>query len=259
MKRGDKTIVFVDLLGFAQLTEDWPRRIVHRRHGSMRTRSTSDASNRLSSFHNILDQMVHEFTLMTNSIQAMSFSDCAFVLVGNSYLSAEFAVELMQHYIRAFVPVRMGIAAGTFWPGRQSSDVAGGTVISRNIFYGTAIVRAHRAESNGLAGMRIFLHESLNGVPSFGPRPVLRFDKPANGVFGELSYLYDQHQYRNVSVRGDAETDDMTLWVHASDLRDSVEKKARPRVHQQYAQTLAALNRMRVASGRTKFERIRRS
>jgi hypothetical protein len=259
MKRGDKTIVFVDLLGFARLTEDWPHRIIHRRRGSLRTSSTSDSSNRLMTFHNVLDQTIQEFARMSNVITAMSFSDCAFVLVGNSYLSAEFAAELMQHYVRAYVPVRMGIAAGTFWPGRQSSDVIGGSVISRAIFYGTAIVQAHRAESSGLAGMRIFLHQSLDGVPNFGPRPILRFPVQTNGVFGELSYLYHRDQYRNVSRPESIDADDDALWVSVADLRSSVDKKAPRRAHRQYVETLAALNRMRRALGRPQFKNLRRA
>ena len=256
MKRGDKAVVFVDILGFARLTEDWPRRIIHRRKGTMRFSGTSESRNRLAFFHSILDQTVEEFSKLSNSITAMSFSDCAFVLIGNPYLTAEFAVELMQHYIRAHVPARMGIAAGTFWPARQSSDIAGRASISRAIFHGTAIVRAHMAEGNGQAGMRIFLHESLESVAyHLGPRPILRFDRSKNGVFGELSYLCHHDQYRDARREPKVDADDLSLWKSAVLLRRMVDKKAPRRIHQQYLETLSALNRMRRASGRPPFKR----
>ena len=97
MKRGDKVVLFVDILGFARLTEDWPRRIVHRRHGSIRSSGTSESNNRLSLFHSVLDETLLEFAKFSGTLTSMSFSDCAFVLLGNPYLTGEFAAELMQH------------------------------------------------------------------------------------------------------------------------------------------------------------------
>ena len=88
MKRGDKVVLFVDILGFASLTEDWPRRSVHRRHGSIRSSGTSESNNRLSVFHSVLDQTVLEFAKFSGTLTSMSFSDCAFVLLGNPYTTS---------------------------------------------------------------------------------------------------------------------------------------------------------------------------
>src|SRR3954452_11666127 len=107
MKRGDKIVVFVNILGFARLPEQWPRRIVYRRYGDIRMSGTSDSQSRLITFHSVLDQTIQHFSRVTNGISAMSFSDCAFVQVGNPFLSATFAITLMQHFVRAMVPVRM--------------------------------------------------------------------------------------------------------------------------------------------------------
>jgi hypothetical protein len=258
MKRGDKVVLFVDILGFARLTEDWPRRIVHRRHGSIRSSGTSESNNRLSVFHSVLDQTILEFAKFSGTLTSMSFSDCAFVLLGNPYLTGEFAAELMQHYIKALCPVRMGLAAGTFWPGRLSSDVIGSSSVSRAIFHGTAIVRAHAAEGHGGAGMRIFIHESLDSVPSLGPRPILKFPAKKKQVIGELSYLHHANQYRDVNDKRKVDDEDQSLWTLALLLRQGVNERAPRRVHQQYVQTLAALQRMRRLAGREPFKRSRR-
>jgi len=258
MKRGEKIIVFADLLGFAKLTEAWPRPIVHRRSGHYRMSGTSEARNQLFMFHSVLDQTIYHFTRMTNSISGMSFSDCGFVEIGHPFLSATFAVALMQRFVRAGIPVRMGLAAGTFWPARTSSDVFGDTSVSRAIFYGTAIVRAHQAEQCGLPGMRIFLHESLESVfPRFQDRfNVLRFAKKRKSVVGELSYLYDEGAYVDVNHPNPMD-DDLALWQVATRMRLGVDAKAPRRVHQQYLQTLSALQRMRPSKGRPRFKRSR--
>jgi hypothetical protein len=258
MKRGEKIIVFMDMLGFAKLTEQWPREIVHRRQGQYRMTGTSESRNQLSLFHSVLDQTIHYFTRMTATISGMSFSDCGFVEIGNPLLSATFAVAVMQYFVRAGVPVRMGMAAGTFWPNRMSSDVFGDSTISRAIFFGTAIVRAHQAEQCGLPGMRIFLHESIESVfPAFSYRfNVLRFAAKKRSVLGELSYLYDEGAYVDVN-HPDPLDDDLQLWGMATRMRRAVDKKAPRRVHQQYIQTVAALQRMRKAKGRPPFRRRR--
>ena len=124
MKRGDKVVIFADMLGFAKLTEEFPRQIVRTRRGNVRGSGTSEAHNQVATFHSVLDQTIQQFSRYAN-LSAMTFSDCGFVHLPNPLLSATFAVVLMQHFVRAMVPVRMGMAAGTFWPMRMSSDVYG--------------------------------------------------------------------------------------------------------------------------------------
>jgi hypothetical protein len=256
MKRGDKIIVFVDMLGFARLTEDYPRQIYRYRKGHIRGSGTSESQNQLGTFHSVLDQTTQYFSRYVSGISAMSFSDCGFVKVGNPFLSATFASALMQHFVRAGVPVRMGMAAGTFWPVRMSSDVYGSSTVSRAIFYGSAIVRAHQAESCGLSGMRIFLHESLE--TEFGSItsrfPVLRLKRKAKKAVAELSYLYQEEAYFDVN-HPDPLEDDLMLWKMASLMRLSLPRNVRPRVRLQYSETLSALNRMRLASARPRFKR----
>jgi len=231
MKRNDRILIFFDLLGFATLTEQWPRRIVHRRRGHLRLRGTSEASNQLGTFHSIIEQTILQFTRMTPHITAMSFSDCGFVEIGNPLLSATFAVALMQHFVRAGIPVRMGMATGTFWRGRQSSDTFGQTSINRAIFYGTAIVRAHQAEQCGLSGMRIFLDETLESVFSRVDYrfKVLRLKQKRRRVVAELSYLYVEDAYVDVN-HAPPEDDDQALWNVFIAMRAGVSRKAPKRV-----------------------------
>jgi hypothetical protein len=256
MKRNDKILIFFDLLGFGNLTEQYPRRIVRSRKGHFRGSGTSESNNQLSTFHSVLEQTIYGFTRMAAHISAMAFSDCGFVCIGNPLMSAMFAVKLMQRFVRAGVPVRMGMAAGTFWPGRLSTDVFGETSFARTIFYGTAIVRAHQAEQCGLAGMRIFLDESLESAFSqFDYRhKVLRLERTRKGVIAELSYLYHADAYVQVP-HPEPLDDDLALWRMCSRMRRVVDRNAPRRVRQQYVQTLSALNRMRRATGRPQFKR----
>ena len=73
------------------------------------------------------------------------------------------ASRLMRYFFRVQVPVRMGLAHGTWHVQRFSFDVVDSKTITRAVFYGTAVVRAHNAERYGGKGCQIFLH------PSIGP------------------------------------------------------------------------------------------
>lgn len=92
-------------------------------------------------------------------ITAMLFSDCAFLNPGGSLRAALIATDLMREFIKAGVPVRMGIGKGTFYPFGYSTDTgADSMLVSKSRFLGTAVVRAHAAERCGGKGMRIFVH-----------------------------------------------------------------------------------------------------
>jgi hypothetical protein len=106
--------------------------------------------------------------------------------------------------------------------------------------------------------MRIFIHESLDSVPSLGPRPILKFPAKKKQVIGELSYLHHENQYRDANDKRKVDDEDQSLWTLALLLRQGLNKRAPRRVHQQYVQTLAALQRMRRLAGREPFKRSRR-
>ena len=149
MKRDEdqeQTLIFVDMLGFAALIEKHPCRIEDNPptddgYGGAHTAPTQSQFNL---FDQVLD---HSIQQPDGGITAMLFSDCAFLNPGNSLRAALIATDLMRKFIKAGVPVRMGIAKGTFYSFGYSTDTGGDSmVVSKSRFIGTAVVRAHAAE-----------------------------------------------------------------------------------------------------------------
>src|SRR5262249_33497399 len=89
----------------------------------------------------------------------MLFSDCAFLDMANSIAAAIMAKNAIREFIKERVPVRIGVATGTFYRLSVSTKIAD-TTISECRFIGTAVVYAHEAEKCGEKGMRILLHPS---------------------------------------------------------------------------------------------------
>jgi len=125
---------------------------------------------------------------MHGDLKAMLFSDCAFLEFGNSIRTALVATALIRDFVKARVPVRMGIGRGTFYPFKFSTEVSGATVLARSLFVGTAVVRAHAAEQCGGKGIRIFVHPSVRAdIPSIQQRiKVLALGKPYKDASWEL-------------------------------------------------------------------------
>jgi hypothetical protein len=206
------TLVFVDMLGFANLVQKFPTRLIHSgpNEAGFTGSSTSPASNMFIRFHRIVDTRLFDHSFY-GSARAMLFSDCAFLEFGNSLLAVLAAVELMRKLILEKVPVRMGIGRGTFYPLKFSTDITGPTIINRSLFVGTAVVRAHFAEQCGGKGLRIFVHPSLeeelgvfrSRIKAIGLVPAFPNAK------WELDFLYEQ---RPAQQKPSADDDDSRLF-----------------------------------------------
>ncbi len=243
----EHTLIFVDMLGFAELTERCPYRVVHQgpdEHGFSSSR-TGPIQNQINVFHNVVDQCVFDHSL-NGDIHAMLFSDCAFIDAGNSVRAALIAVELMRKCVKRHVPVRMGIGKGTFYLLTFSTESSGSTLVSRSRFVGTAAVRAHEAEQCGGKGMRIFLH------PSFAPEnraigniiKVLPLSRRFEKATCELDYLHEQ---RAAQQTPSAQEADVELFESVASMNDP---HAPFKVRRQYSESFKALNRMRKANSR---------
>ncbi len=207
--------------------------------------STSEMSNRFNRFTRVLDTCVFENGL-NGALQAMLFSDCAFLEFGNSIRAALAATALMRGFVKAKVPVRMGIGRGTFYPLKFSTEISGATVVARSLFVGTAVVYAHAAEQCGGKGIRIFVHPSVSGeIPLIQQRiKVIALGKPYRNASWELDYLPDR---RPANDRHLEEAADRELFEAVAEMKDPA---APMRVRRQYVETLKALNRMRQANGK---------
>lgn len=247
----ERTVIFADMLGFADLTLKFPTHLIHSGpdERGFKSSSSSETFNLFNRFHGILDHCVFEHRRQ-GPVRAMLFSDCAFLELGTSLLAALTAAELTRAFIREKVPVRMGIGRGTFYPFYFSTELTDSSVISRSRFIGTAVVRAHAAEQCGGKGLRILVHPSLQEELSTFQhriRPLPLMNMYANAKW-ELDFLYEQ---RPAAEKPSAEENDRELFRAVGEMRH---KTMPPEVLFHYSETISAMNRMRQAHSRPEVE-----
>jgi hypothetical protein len=235
------------MLGFAALTENNPTRLVQYEpdeRGYSGT-ATSPLQTQLNRFHRVLGACISEERLH-GAIQAMLYSDCAYLDAGNSVRAGQIATSLMRKFLRERVPVRMGMGRGTFYGFRFSIDVSDSTTVTRSLFAGTAVVRAYAAERSGGKGMRIFVHPSVGPELHLIQRSVkmLALPSPNDDASWELDYLYENTP---AGRQPRADESDMELFKAVASMKDP---KANIGVRRQYTETHKALNRMRQANSR---------
>jgi hypothetical protein len=244
-----RVLVFVDILGFESITRDIHVRVqdyppdAHGFTGS----GTTELQGRFVRFSNVLDRHVFNEGF-TGGVQAMLFSDCAFLVYQNSLRATVGASDLMRRFITRGVPVRMGLGKGTFYDLEYmtTTTAAESRVVSKSRFYGTAVVNAHTAESCGGKGMRIFLHKSLEEDLSVIRQPArpMKLRHALQDIRYELDYLYDQQP---AGAKVSADDKDRELFAKVALLKNPTWSK---RVLRQYTETHAAMNRMRKGRNR---------
>ena len=158
-----RCVLFVDMLGFSALTEQHPDHIEWDFGSQEISAATSPTDKQIGGFQHALNTLAEAVGDASSPSHVMAFSDCAFLVYDNPLQAALSASRLMRYFFRVQVPVRMGLAHGTWHVQRFSFDVVDSKTITRAVFYGTAVVRAHNAERYGGKGCQIFLH------PSIGP------------------------------------------------------------------------------------------
>ena len=240
----DHTLIFVDMLGFAELVEKHPCRIEDAppTDDGYEVVHTAPTQRQFNLFDKVLDDSIQQ---RDGDISAMLFSDCAFLNPGNSLRAALIARDLMRKFIKAGVPVRMGIGKGTFYSFGYSTETGGDSmVVSKSRFIGTAVVRAHAAEQCGGKGMRIFVHPKVDDLDSRADFKILDLPEPFNGVKRELDYLC---QSRSGQERSTVDVCDRALFSRVAAMKDP---KAKLSIRKHYVATLKALNRMRESRGR---------
>jgi hypothetical protein len=166
----DRIVLFIDMLGFAALSEAYPIDV-----------GMLNAYNRISSasiemilgtpknplteafhgFHSALRWAI-DMANMRRPVTAITFSDSAFIAFTHLIDAATLAVDFARSMLSQKIPVRMGIAFGSFAALRFRSDVTAEGGDHASEFLGTAVVRAYRAERCGIKGLRVFLHPSVH-------------------------------------------------------------------------------------------------
>lgn len=88
-----------------------------------------------------------------------AFSDCGYIVTGSPLAILHAARSVMWHATH-YAPLRGGIGFGNFAVDETVHQWGGTAARTQARFYGSAIVRAHRAESCGYKGIRVFVHNS---------------------------------------------------------------------------------------------------
>lgn len=254
-----KGVLFVDLLGFADLTEQSrvdadDFRVLDRADKDDFLRVMyEDVNNPLvemySRFNIALDNTIRYGLKAHDELTVIAFSDSAFIAADSLYVVSSVAHSLMHAFIREGIPARMGIAFGSFLVLRFRSDISlrAGTHAAQ--FVGTGAVWAHAAcEKSGLKGLRAFFHPSAMAVMEAPWQKQSQYDHPPAllsldeseienrvGVTHELNYLTQKHR-----------PFDITVMETVTALADKAPQKAKV----QYEATLRAHDRMRAAYGR---------
>jgi|SRR5579872_271302 len=243
-----QTLIFVDILGFAAITEHYRVRVrdTHDESSGFSRSSTTEMSNRLNRFNTVLDKCVFDQNF-SGGVQAMLFSDCGFLAFDNSLRAAISAVDLMRNFILNGVPVRMGLGKGTFYNIEHATSTnVGNMTVSKSRFVGTAVVRANAAERCGGKGMRIFLHTSLDDDLPFVRQRIktIPLSIPLNDVKWELDFLSVS---RPIGKEQEVEAKDRELFNRVARMKDPEWPED---VQLQYTEALEAMNRMRTANSR---------
>lgn len=168
----NKIVIFLDILGFSNLTLENEIDLISikRNYGTLDEQFgyiLQQKANRLtevfSNFHHMLES---GFSLARLSCHftSITFSDSAFIATNRLQDAVLVISNLMRGFIRNQVPVRAGIASGTFEVIRFKSDIMSDSSEHASHFLGTGVVKACQSESCGIKGMRILLHPSIEEI-----------------------------------------------------------------------------------------------
>src|SRR5437588_10941089 len=98
----------------------------------------------------------------------------------------------MFDLVTSEIPVRMGIARGSYRILRFLTDSSAHVTFHMSQFLGTGIVRAYQTERCGLPGLRILLHPNLEPLLDKEALRIVRVKPAANmrvPVLSEVNYL----------------------------------------------------------------------
>jgi hypothetical protein len=270
-RQGDRSglarvVVFVDLLGFAALTEKWSVDAKGLLEGSRSLsfsvadevlRSGNELTRAFSSFHSSVELAV-TFARMQRPLTAITFSDSVFIATAHPSEATSLAVELVRSAISQDLPVRVGIALGSFAAIRFRSDITPDGGDHAALFLGTAVVRAYQAERCGIKGIRILLHPSVE--PLFLGGPGNASSAPAAGGSERLLRCAEAECGNQAGVQYElnywdlAPSKEREAWHAIQDMWERAPEHAR----EHYEATANAVNRMRVAEGQPSLQNLRR-
>jgi hypothetical protein len=183
----------------------------------------------------------------------MAFSDCVYLAMNNTFHAALLASRMMRYLIETGIPVRMGMARGTF-QGNAFAVTVKDAIVTKALFGGTGIVYAHMAETCGEKGCRIFVHPSLRPEDFMFMMtgiPLLELPSPTPRAYAEVCYLGPEYGERPDFVGRSLRpaNADLALWEGVRFMETASEPLSdKDRLH--YSETKDAIQRMRELFGR---------
>ncbi len=262
----NRVVVFADMLGFAALTEANPidLRMLHARGRGLPLKiddivriSKNPLTKAFSSFHLSIEWAIASAN-SRHPLTAVTFSDSVFFATTYLFEATSFAVDLAQSLLSQNVPVRMGIAFGSFAALRFRSDVSADSDVHASQFLGAAVVRAYQAEKCGIKGMRILVHPSVESLvadgthnpasPPIGICPIRTLECSNSELANKAGVRYEL-DYWDLAT-----TKERAAWHALQDMWAVAPDSAR----EHYQATAEAINRMRTAQGEAPLADLRR-
>ena len=267
MTKDNKVVLFADILGFEELIESWPLdidglRSKERRFSPISIDMLFKANcNRLtdvfSSFYYSLGWVLW-IARFRHSLTAITFSDSTFVATTYLHEAVTIATDLLHSLLPQNIPVRIGVAYGSFAALRFRSDISADSGDHAAHFLGQSVVGAYRAEKCEIKGLRILLHPSV--MPLFDD--IQHNPQPKEGESNPLCILEcsDNEQVNEVGVTHEINywhftpTEEAQAWRGLQDMWN----QAPPYAVKHYEATAQAIDRMRIARGCEPLRKLRR-
>lgn len=244
-------VLFVDMLGFADLVEQEGDQLneLSAVFSSIELydplQSASLLGYRFMNFHQCVNRARERLQTLGNGTGVV-FSDSAFFRIDDLTKAIAFARELMFDLVTSEVPVRMGLAHGSYRMLRFATDSSDQVLFHMSQFLGTGIVRAHKTEACGLPGLRILLHPNLEDaldMESLRLVTVTRVENMSLDVRAEVNYL---------DPKPDESGPDFDDCIQFDCLRNMAADTSKSFQHH-YEETYAAWNIMRRQLGRRPY------
>jgi len=260
----NKIVIFLDILGFANLTlenkldieaikeQDGPFDEKMKRILTERIFTGRYTSNKLtkvfSSFHSTLEGGLR-LARMQCHFTSITFSDSAFIVTHNVNEAVTVINYLMCSFLQYGVPVRAGIALGTFEAIRFKSDIKTDSGEHASHFLGTGVVRACQAESCGIKGMRILIHPSMGELSEKKTTNNMLFQDCDNSEIDNSIGVKKEINYWDYNV-----TNEKTAWG----MFQKMWKEAPEESKKHYEATANAIQKMRIAKGYPLIKNLKR-
>lgn len=256
-----RVVVLADVLGFADLTENNPvdvdrlnllaGPIGENVWAQIRAAESDPLAATFVRFHRGI-KFATDLATIQHRVTSITFSDSVFFATTYLHEAVQLAISLVRHSIWQKVPIRVGVAFGTFAVLGFDSRTVGSATVNSAQFLGTAVVRANLAESCGLKGCRVFLHPTAADL-------VANHAHNPGGVVRVLSCPEDPADNKarvatEVNYWPEAPTEEKRLWQSLQDMWHTCPPAAR----HQYHSTATAMNRMRMALGEPPMDALRR-